>query len=141
MSSIAKQFINTPHFAVVGASIAKEKFGNKVLKWYQSNGLDVTPVNPKEDVIENLKTVKSINELPNPKETALSVITPPKVTLKVLQDAKTIGIENVWIQPGGEDEKVIQFINDNKSTLNVIYGGPCILVKGSSLLQNYRGRL
>lgn len=85
--------------------------------------------------------MKSINELPNPKETALSVITPPKITLKVLQDAKQLGIKNVWIQPGGEDEKVIQFINDNKLELNVIYGGPCILVKGSSLLQNYKGRL
>lgn len=59
----------------------------------------------------------------------------------MLEDAKKIGIENVWIQPGGEDEQVIEFINANTSVLNVIYGGPCILVKGSSLLQNYRGRL
>jgi predicted CoA-binding protein len=92
-------------------------------------------------VIETIATVNSINELPNPTKTALSIITPPKVTLKVLEDAKKIGIQNIWIQPGGEDEKVIAFINENKSVLNVIFGGPCILVKGSSLLQNYKNHL
>lgn len=34
MSNIAKKFITTPYFAVVGASVAREKFGNKVLRWY-----------------------------------------------------------------------------------------------------------
>lgn len=74
----------------------------------------------------------------------MSIITPPKVTLKVLENAKNIGIQNVWIQPGAEDEAVIQFVNNNKSSINVILGGPCILVDGPSLLQNYKreeGRL
>lgn len=74
----------------------------------------------------------------------MSIITPPKVTLKVLENAKKIGIQNVWIQPGAEDEAVIQFVNNNKSSINVIFGGPCILVDGPSLLQNYKreeGRL
>ncbi|KAG2236456.1 CoA-binding protein [Thamnidium elegans] len=138
MNNIAKNFITTPYFAVVGASIAREKFGNRVLRWFQSNGLDVTPVNPKEEIIETIATVKSIDELPNPAKTALSIITPPKITLKVLENAKNIGIKNIWIQPGAEDEAVIQFVNNNKSSLSVIFGGPCILVDGPSLLQNYR---
>jgi predicted CoA-binding protein len=82
--------------------------------------------------------------LPNPTNTAISIITPPKVTLQVLKDAKRIGIQYVWIQPGGEDKAVIDYVNDHKSSLYVILGGPCILVDGPSLLQNYRkeeGRL
>lgn len=82
--------------------------------------------------------MKSINELPNVTRTALSIITPPKVTLKILEEAKKLGIQNIWIQPGGEDEHVVKFVNENKSSMNVIFGGPCILVDGPSLLKDYR---
>lgn len=74
-----------------------------------------------------------------PDKTALSVITPPAVTLKILQDAKQLGIKHIWIQPGGEDQKVIDFANSNQD-LDIILGGPCILVQGPGLLQS-RGRL
>jgi predicted CoA-binding protein len=81
----------------------------------------------------------SILELPFPDKTAISVITPPAVTLKVLQDAKQLGIKHIWIQPGGEDEKVIDFAKANPD-LGILLGGPCILVEGPGLLQS-RGRL
>jgi predicted CoA-binding protein len=85
-----------------------------------------------------LKTVKSINDLPNPSETSISIITPPKITLQVLKDAKKIGIQYIWIQPGGEDKEVIDYVKDNSTDLNVVLGGPCILVEGPGLL---KGRL
>jgi hypothetical protein len=34
MNAISQQFIKAPYFAVVGASVAREKFGNRVLRWY-----------------------------------------------------------------------------------------------------------
>lgn len=74
----------------------------------------------------------------HPTQTSLSIITPPKVTLQVLKDAKELGIQHIWIQPGGEDKDVINFVKDNQLN-NVILGGPCILVKGPSLLQ-YRNK-
>jgi hypothetical protein len=33
MATVSQRFINNPYFAVVGASTAREKFGNKVLRW------------------------------------------------------------------------------------------------------------
>lgn len=36
-------------------------------------------------------TVKSLSDLPDPKETSVSIITPPPVTLKVLEEAKKLG--------------------------------------------------
>lgn len=88
--------------------------------------------------------MNSIHELQKPDQTALSIITPPKVTLQVLQDARKLGIQNIWIQPGGEDKEVINYVKENAGDLNVILGGPCILVDGPSLLRNHRkeeGRL
>jgi predicted CoA-binding protein len=64
----------------------------------------------------------------------LSIITPPAVTLRVLEDAKSLGFKNIWIQPGGEDQKVREFANEN-TDIDIILGGPCILVDGPSLLK------
>jgi predicted CoA-binding protein len=36
MTTVAQQFIKSPYFAVVGASANREKFGNRVLRWYGS---------------------------------------------------------------------------------------------------------
>ncbi|KAI0705033.1 hypothetical protein C8T65DRAFT_653493 [Cerioporus squamosus] len=67
---VQKKFLSSPHYAVVGASKDRSKFGTKVLKWYQARNKDVTPVHPKEDELEGLKTIQSIAELPAPTETS-----------------------------------------------------------------------
>ncbi|CDS10979.1 hypothetical protein LRAMOSA03243 [Lichtheimia ramosa] len=128
----AQRFIKSSHFAVIGASTDRSKYGNRVLRWYQDYGLPVTPVNPKEKQVENLASIASIDELENPKETALSIITPPKVTLQVLKRAKELGITKLWLQPGAEDKAVLDYAQD--AGLDIIAGGPCILVSGPSLL-------
>jgi predicted CoA-binding protein len=44
-------------------------------------------------------TVASLSLLSYPTETSISIITPPKVTKKVLEEAKKLGIKGVWLQP------------------------------------------
>ncbi len=41
-----EQFLGGKHFAVVGASQDRSKYGNKVLRVYQQNDRNVVPVNP-----------------------------------------------------------------------------------------------
>ncbi|KAI7874572.1 NAD(P)-binding protein [Lichtheimia hyalospora FSU 10163] len=128
----AQRFIKSTHFAVVGASTDRSKYGNRVLRWYQDFGLPVTPINHKEKEVEGLVAIDSIDELKDPKETALSIITPPKVTLQVLKRAKELGISKLWLQPGAEDKAVLDYAQE--AGLDIIAGGPCILVSGPSLL-------
>lgn len=52
---------------------------DQILKWYQARDKNVVPVHPKETEIEGLTPVKSLNELADPSQTSVSVITPPKV--------------------------------------------------------------
>ncbi|GLB37784.1 putative coA binding domain containing protein [Lyophyllum shimeji] len=130
---VGKQFITTPSFAVVGASKDQTKVGNRILRWYQTRNFDVTPVHFKEPELEGLKCIKDILELPSPKTTALSIITPPKITLGVLKTAQELDIPSLWIQPGAEDEAVLEYIKQNDLTDRVIHGGPCILVLGDGL--------
>ncbi|KAG1137454.1 hypothetical protein G6F64_010269 [Rhizopus arrhizus] len=134
-NAIAQRFINNPYFIVVGASSNRQKFGNRILRWYQSHNLQVTPVHPKEEEIEGLKAAKSIREINNPADTSISIITPPKITLNVLQEAKELGFKYIWIQPGAEDHDVAEYVK-NQSDLHVILGGPCLLVQGPSLMKS-----
>ncbi|PIL36041.1 hypothetical protein GSI_01701 [Ganoderma sinense ZZ0214-1] len=139
MSSLTKTqktFLSAPKYAVIGASKDQSKFGTKVLKWYQVRQKDVTPVHPKEDELEGLKTVRSIADLPSPSETSISIITPAKITLGVLEQAKALDIPALWIQPGAEDEAVVTYIKENGLENKVIYGGPCILVEGDGILKS-----
>ncbi|KAI8628202.1 CoA binding domain-containing protein [Xylariaceae sp. FL1651] len=139
-----RTFFSSPQFAVVGASSNPAKFGHKVLAWYQAHKLPVTPINPVSETITTsygeYAAVKSVADLPEPKQTSLSVITPPPVTLNVLKEAKRVGIPAVWLQPGTFDDEVMKFAHGKDSdgyAGDVIAGdggagseGWCVLVDG-----------
>ncbi|KAJ3557393.1 hypothetical protein NM688_g1492 [Phlebia brevispora] len=133
---VKKLFLSSPKYAVVGASKDQSKFGTKVLKWYLARNKDVTPIHPKEDELEGVRTIRQLSDLPTPTETSVSIITPPKVTLGILEQAKALSVPALWLQPGAEDEAVIKYINDNGLGGKVIYGGPCILVEGDGIIKS-----
>lgn len=118
-------FLKSTAFAVIGASSNRAKYGNKVLRCYLQHGKTVYPVNPHESIIEGLPVIQSINELPVSVR-SISIITPPSVTETIVTEAVKKGIKNIWMQPGAESDLAVQFCLDHK--LNVIYGGPCLLV-------------
>jgi len=136
LAEIKRSFLSATRFAVVGASKDQSKFGTRVLKWYQARAFDVTPVHPKEGELEGVKTVNALSELPGPfDETSVSIITPPKVTLGILESAKELGIRALWLQPGAEDEAVIDYVNSSGLSDRVILGGPCVLVEGDDVIR------
>jgi predicted CoA-binding protein len=120
-----KQFLASRRFAVVGASQDREKYGNKVLRAYKQNEMDAVPINPTVPEVEGLKAYPDLSFLPDSVD-AVSIITPPKVTEKVVKQAIELGIKNIWMQPGAESEDAIQ--SAEQAGVNVIAGGPCVLV-------------
>jgi predicted CoA-binding protein len=85
----------------------------------------VIPVNPKEAVSEGVACVSSVAELPDD-AVSISVITPPEITEKVVEQAIARGIRNIWMQPGSESRKAVQRCQE--AGVNVIADGSCILV-------------
>jgi predicted CoA-binding protein len=120
-----RSFLAEGPFAVVGASTDRDKYGNKVLRCYQQHGKEVFPINPKEAEVEGLKAFPGLAALPV-KPRGISIITPPPVTLKVVEEAAALGINQVWMQPGAESAEAIA--RADELGLNVIAGGPCLLV-------------
>ncbi|KAJ7665705.1 NAD-P-binding protein [Mycena rosella] len=133
VAAIQKLFLSSPYYAVVGASKDQTKFGTKILNWYKTRGMNVQPIHHKETHLEGIATIPSVADLRAPTETSISIITPPKVTLSLLQAALPLGVPAFWIQPGAADESVVAWVQENGMEKRVIYGGPCILVEGDSV--------
>ena len=120
-----EEFFKSPSFGVVGASSKRYKYGNKVLRCYLQNGREAIPVNPNEKEIEGIPAVGSVADLPAEVQ-SISVITPPEVTEKVVEEAARRGIMNIWMQPGAESDAAVG--SAEKKGLNVIADGSCLLV-------------
>lgn len=119
------QFLAAEVFAVAGASSNRDKYGNKVLRCYQQNGRRVIPVNPRAEIIEGLSCAASVAALPSEVQ-SLSIITPPKITEQVVEQAIQRGIKNIWMQPGAQNPAAVSRCEE--AGINVIADGSCLLV-------------
>ena len=122
-------FLSQGPFAVIGASTQRDKYGNKVLRCYLQHNLDVHCVHPKESSIEGVPCDPSLTALAARVPggiRGLSIITPPPVTEKIVEEAAKLGIGRLWMQPGAESQRALD--RARELGLEVIAGGPCILV-------------
>ncbi|MCA8971706.1 MAG: CoA-binding protein [Planctomycetes bacterium] len=125
-SAIIEAFFKAGPWAVVGASRDPEKFGNKVLRAYLDHSYPISVVHPREDEIEGVACVRSLEELdPIPK--SMSIVTPPSVALHWVEEASRLGIERLWFQPGASSEEALT--KAAELGLDVLANGPCILVE------------
>ena len=118
-------FLAGKAYAVAGASRQREKYGNKVLRVYMQQGLTVYPLNPSPGPVEGLESYAAPAALPAGVH-GLSVVTPPAVSELVVEEAAASGIGHIWMQPGAESPEAVR--RGEELGLNVIAGGPCILV-------------
>ncbi|MBL8885755.1 MAG: CoA-binding protein [Phycisphaerales bacterium] len=125
LQSRIESFLAGSPFAVVGASTDRSKYGNKVLRCYVQNGRTAFPVNPTMTEVEGLKAYANLKALPEPVH-GISIITPPRVTERVIEEAGELGIKHVWMQPGAESAKAVQ--RAEELGMSVIAGGACVLV-------------
>lgn len=125
MDKDIETFLSSKAFAVAGASQDRNKFGNKVLRCYLQHHKKIFPINPHETMIEGIACVDSLANLPEEVQ-SLSIVTPPPITEKIVEQAIAKGVKNIWMQPGAESPAAIQ--NCLKHHVNIIARGPCLLV-------------
>lgn len=120
-----QRFFLAKTYAVVGASRDREKYGNIVFQRLLNSGRVVYPINPSADEIEGQQAYPDLKSLPSVPE-SISIVTPPPITRKAIQEAIQLGVKNIWMQPGAEDDFSAQLARD--ADINVIDDGSCILV-------------
>lgn len=92
--------------AVVGASNDPAKYGNIIVKNLAAKGYTVLPVNPHESVIAGLPVSPNLESVPLPVH-IVNVVTPPRVTARILEKAARLGLPAVWLQDGSYDEAAL----------------------------------
>jgi predicted CoA-binding protein len=95
-----------PSVAVIGASNAPHKFGNKAVRAYLRQGWTVYPVNPNEKTVEGLAVYPTISDIPGPVD-RVSMYVPASVGIALLDAIKAKGSRELWLNPGSESAELV----------------------------------
>ncbi len=124
MPSIKKFLKKEYIFAIIGVSRDKEKYGYKVYNNLKKNGYKVYPINPTTKEINHEICYPSLEELPEKPDVVVTII-PPEITYKIAEKCKELNINKIWMQPGSESEKSINFCK--KNNIEAIHSA-CIMI-------------
>ncbi|MBU0693585.1 MAG: CoA-binding protein [Candidatus Omnitrophica bacterium] len=125
MENLVKDFLRQKNFAVVGSFRNESKYAFRILRILKEKGYKVYPVNPRLDEVDGLKCYKSVSDIPFSID-AVDVVTPQEVTERIVKECKEKGINRIWLQPGAESEKAIEFCKQNG--IDVIHS-LCVMMK------------
>lgn len=120
-----RTFLDGGPFAVVGASRDRDKYGNKCLRCYLQAGREVYPIHPSAEEIEGLAAFRDLASVPVALHAA-SIVTPPTVTERIVEEAAAAGVRHLWMQPGAEGDRALA--RAEELGIATIAGGPCLLV-------------
>ncbi len=116
-----QEMLNYKTWAVVGDVLNETKFAYKIFNRLKQEGYNVFPVNPRSQKEEVYKSLGEIDE----KIDVIDLVIHPKVGLNVVKEAKELGIDKIFIQPGAESEEILAYCRDNQ--LKFFQG--CVLVE------------
>jgi uncharacterized protein len=112
--------------AVIGVSPNPNKWGSRIFQTLKSRGFDVYPVNPKHKRIGDDICYPDLKSLPERPDVVITAV-PPKVTENIAIECKKARIDKIWMQPGSDSEKVIEFCK--RSNITAVYNA-CFVVDG-----------
>lgn len=113
--------------AVVGATDDPAKFGYRIYRDLKRKGFRIFPVNPNRSTVDGDPCFAHLQDLPHPPD-IVNVVVPPDVTLPILRECQTLGLMNVWLQPGAEDPEVLDFLE--RQRFNYL-AQTCIMVESA----------
>jgi len=98
--------VSRPTVAIVGASRDHRKYGNKAVRAFRQAGWEVFPINLEATRIEELAVFRSLVDVPHPVD-RVSIYLHPEDTLEILAVVASLGIGDVWLNPGSADRRVL----------------------------------
>lgn len=91
--------------AVIGASSDRSKFSNKAVRAYLSEGFEVYPVNPREQLIEGLVCYRSVGEIEKEIDVALFYVT-PGIGMQLVDGVAQKGVKSIYLNPGADSDEL-----------------------------------
>ncbi len=93
--------------AIIGAVSNRNRYSNKAVRAYISQGYQVFPVSVRNEEIEGLKAYESIADVPGQVDAA-SLYVNPKVGIKLLDDIAKKGVKLLFVNPGAESDELVE---------------------------------
>jgi len=118
-----EEMLDQKVWAVVGANDNHDKFGYKIYKKLKDRGYTVYPVNPNYTEIEGDQCYPDLKSLPQ-KPQVIDMVVSPKRGAAVLEEASSLGINQIWFQPGTYDKNIEELVR--QKGLNGFNG--CVLI-------------
>lgn len=109
--------IQEKSIVVVGVSDREEKFGFKIFRDLLKAGFNVLGINPRGLEVLGRKTYRSLKEIETLPDLVITVV-PATVTKKIVEDCISLGIKEVWMQPGSESESAIKNAKEHGISVN-----------------------
>ncbi len=110
--------------AVVGATDNLRKYGAIIYRDLKRKGFVVYAVNLHRATVDGDPAYATLTDLPVA-PTVVNFVVPPEETLAVLEQSLELGYTDVWIQPGAESMRVLEYLEDK--SFNYLTGA-CIMV-------------
>jgi hypothetical protein len=123
VQDLINEFMSQKRFAIVGATDDPQSYGHEIFNNLRSRGYEVYPVNPRLKELEGLKCYPTLSDIPV-KVDVVDIVVPPRVAEEVVKEAKRLGLERIWLQPGAESEAAITFCRENG--MKVVYNA-CVM--------------
>lgn len=96
---IIHDFLAQKRLAVVGVSREPKDFTRGLFQELINRNYDVVPVNPQATEIDGRPCVVRVQDITPPVDGAL-ILTPPEVTITVVQDCAEAQISRIWLHRG-----------------------------------------
>ena len=119
----AEKMLAKKVWAVVGVSRKPHKYSNMIYHKLKKNNYQVYAVNPTISEVDGDLVYPSLTALPV-KPDVINMVVAPALGARYLEEAKELGITDIWFQPGTHDES-IQALSDSLG-LQTVQG--CVLV-------------
>jgi predicted CoA-binding protein len=123
-SESIQAFLKLKNIAVIGVSRSTKGFGVAVYNHLKHNGYTVFAVNRKGGFSNSIKLYESLFKIEQQVDGIITII-PPGETEIIIQQAKDLGIDNIWMQQGSQSKNAIEFCEKNK--MNYV-SDECILM-------------
>lgn len=111
-------------FAVCGSFKDDSKYAYRILRLLNKKGKKAYPVNPKGGTVSGAVCYKKVEDIDDSVD-AVSIVTPPEATEKIVRQCYEKGIKFIWIQPGAESEDAIKYCKEHG--IRVVHN-TCILM-------------
>jgi len=105
--NLREEMMSMRTWAVSGVTAKKDRFGYKIWKELKEHKYETYGVNPNYDEIEGEKIYNKLSDIPV-KIDVLDMVVSPKLAIPTLEEAKDLGIEYIFFQPGSYNDEVVE---------------------------------